>query len=423
MTAQLTRLENGFTALTVPGTGSMTAMLFVAAGARYEAREVAGTAHFLEHLFFKGTPTRPSTLQIAAEIDSMGCVFNAFTSNEYTAYFIKGAEDYAERAVAVLSDLLRNALIPTEEVERERGVVLQEMKMYHDQPAARCGRMIHGLLYGDTPLGWDVLGFPEIITSVTREQVLAYREAFYAPDRMTLVIAGNVEHATTVRLARENFATMVPRPAAAAPPAIFGSERVAQDHRDVQQATLQLAFPGPSYASGERELAASRLATIVLGGSMSSRLFIQVRERQGLCYHISASNHAYSDAGGLHVSTGVEPDRAVRAVTSILSEMEKIAVDGLSVDEAEKARALYKGRYVIGREDSMQEALGACTDILFRGHVMEREELFALLDSISRDEMVAAASRYHRPGELRLALVGPPDVEAGSLAMEAAAAT
>ena len=150
--ADISRLENGLTVLTVPGgTGSMSAMLFVGAGSRYETREVAGTAHFLEHLFFKGTPRRPTTLQIATEIDSLGCRFNAFTSEEYTAYFVKGAGEYAGAAVDVIADMLKNALIPAEEVERERGVVLEEMKMYEDNPQAKVQELIGRAIYGDTP--------------------------------------------------------------------------------------------------------------------------------------------------------------------------------------------------------------------------------------------------------------------------------
>src|ERR1700716_2761322 len=172
--AHVTRLDNGLTVLTVPGgTGSAAAMLFVGAGSRYETRDVAGTAHFLEHLFFKGTPRRPTTLEIATEIDSLGARFNAFTSEEYTAYFVKGAAEYTERSVDVIEDMLRNALIPEEEVDRERGVVLEEMKMYEDTPQSKVCRLVGEAIYGDSPLGWGIIGFPEVISSVTRDQVVA----------------------------------------------------------------------------------------------------------------------------------------------------------------------------------------------------------------------------------------------------------
>src|ERR1700730_4143975 len=207
--AEISTLNNGLTVLTVPGgTGSMSAMLFVGAGSRYETREVAGTAHFLEHLFFKGTPRRPTTLDIATEIDSLGCRFNAFTSEEYTAYYVKGAAEYTEQAVDVIADMLRNALIPAEEVERERGVVLEEIKMYEDNPQAKVHQLIGRAIYGDTPLGWGVIGFPEVIQNVSRDEVVAYRKRFYAPARMTLVIAGNVTHELNLKLAQQYFADL-----------------------------------------------------------------------------------------------------------------------------------------------------------------------------------------------------------------------
>ncbi|HEV1997195.1 MAG TPA: pitrilysin family protein, partial [Candidatus Dormibacteraeota bacterium] len=209
---QITRLENGLTVLTVPGgSGSASAMLFVGAGSRYETRDVSGTAHFLEHLFFKGTPRRPTTLEIATEIDSLGARFNAFTSEEYTAYYVKGAAEYTEKSVDVIADMLRNALIPVEEVDRERGVVLEEMKMYEDNPQAKVFRLAAEVMYGDTPLGWGVLGFPEVISSVSRDQVLAYRQRFYAPGRMTLVISGNADHRESLRLANQHFADLAPQ--------------------------------------------------------------------------------------------------------------------------------------------------------------------------------------------------------------------
>src|SRR3979409_1415247 len=221
-TAEISGLDNGLTVLTVPGgTGSMSAMLFVGAGSRYEVREEAGTAHFLEHLFFKGTPRRPTTLQIATEIDSLGARFNAFTSEEYTAYFVKGAADYTEQAVDVIADMLRNALIPADEVERERGVVLEEMKMYEDNPQAKVYQLIGRAIYGDTPLGWGVIGFPEVIKGVSRDEVVAYRKRFYAPGRMTLVIAGNVTHELNRSLAQQYFAELPKQDLDTAVPGMF----------------------------------------------------------------------------------------------------------------------------------------------------------------------------------------------------------
>ena len=410
--AEISTLDNGLTVLTVPGgTGSMSAMLFVGAGSRYETREVAGTAHFLEHLFFKGTPRRPTTLEIATEIDSLGCRFNAFTSEEYTAYYVKGAADYTEQAVDVIADMLKNALIPAEEVERERGVVLEEMKMYEDNPQAKVQQLIGRAIYGDTPLGWGVIGFPEVIKTVSRDAIVVYRKRFYAPGRMTLVIAGNVTHELNMRLAQRHFGDLpsqeLDRPASG----VFNPPTNEHAERDIQQANICLALPCLSYAQPEQDVIAARMMSAIFGGSMSSRLFISVRERQGLCYSVSSSLDLASDIGSMIIYTGTDPAKASTAVSSIVAEMEKLAGEGITPEELEKGRAMLKGRYVLDREDSMAQGYLAAAELLYRGRVSSREEQFALIDAVTADDIQAAAAKYLRPEELRGALVGPPGLE------------
>ena len=421
---QVTRLDNGLTVLTVPGgSGSASAMLFVGAGSRYETREVSGTAHFLEHLFFKGTPRRPTTLQIATEIDSLGARFNAFTSEEYTAYYVKGAADYTAQAVDVIADMLRNALIPVEEIDRERGVVLEEMKMYEDNPQAKVFRLMGEAMYGDSPLGWGVLGSPEVISTVTREQILNYRTSFYAPGRMTLVISGNATHEESLRLADKYFADLEPRPLNGAAPGTFAAPNHKQQGRDVQQANIALAMPGISHSDPEEEVIAARMMSAIFGGSMSSRLFISVRERQGLCYSVSSSLDMNADIGALLIYTGTDPAKASTAVESILREMETIVAGGVTPEELEKGRAMLKGRYVLDREDSMAIGYLAAAEMLYRGRVSTREEQFALIDSVSADAVHAAAVKYLRPGEIRSAVVGPHGLDiSGALAGATAAA-
>lgn len=415
---QITRLDNGLTVLTVPGgSGSAAAMLFVGAGSRYETRGVSGTAHFLEHLFFKGTPRRPTTLDIATEIDSLGARFNAFTSEEYTAYFVKGAAEYTARAVDVIADMLRNALIPEEEVNRERGVVLEEMKMYEDNPQAKVFRLMGEAMYGDSPLGWGVLGFPEVISTVTREQILAYRTSFYAPGRMTLVISGNAEHDASLRLADKYFADLPPRPLQAAEPGSFAPPNHKQNERDVQQANIALAMPGISHSEPEGEVLAARMMSAIFGGSMSSRLFISVRERQGLCYSVSSSLDMNADIGSLLIYTGTDPAKAGTAVESIIREMETIVAEGVTREEMEKGRAMLKGRYVLDREDSMAIGYLAAAEMLYRGRVSTQEEQFALIDGVTAEAVHAAATRYLQPEQIRSAVVGPPGLDiSGALA-------
>jgi predicted Zn-dependent peptidase len=400
----------------------MSAMLFVGAGSRYEAREEAGIAHFLEHLFFEGTPRRPTTLEIATEIDSLGARFNAFTSEEYTAYFVKGAADYTENAVDVIADMLKHSLIPPDEVERERGVVLEEMKMYEDNPQAKVHQLIGKAIYGDTPLGWGVIGFPEVISSVSRDQVAAYRERFYAPSRMTLVLAGNASHALNLELAEKYFGDLAPRDTVTAPQGQFGPIGGEQVERDIQQANICLALPGLSHADPMEEVVAARVMSAILGGSMSSRLFISVRERQGLCYSVSASLDMAADIGSVIIYTGTDPEKASTAVASIIAELELMAHKGITPEELEKGRAMLKGRYVLDREDSMAMGYLAAAEMLYRGRVVPMEEQFALIDAVTADQVQACAARYLRPAEIRSAVVGPPGLDISEVLSQARSA-
>ena len=412
MHPEISHLDNGLTVLTVPGTvGSMSAMLFVGAGSRYETEETAGTAHFLEHLFFKGTKNRPTTLEIATEIDSLGCRFNAFTTEEYTAYYVKGASEYAEKAVDVIADMLKNALIPPEEVERERGVVLEEMKMYEDNPQSKVQELVSEAIYGHTPLGWGVIGFPEVIKHVSRDEIVAYRQRFYNAQRMTLVMAGNITHKQNLRLAEKFFADVRGEAAPGPEPGSYAPIGNRNQAREIQQANVCLAMPGPSHADPQEDLVAARMMNALFGGSMSSRLFISVRERQGLCYTVNSGLDMAADIGSVIIYTGTDPGNATLAVESIVHEMELMAKDGPTPDELEKARAMIKGRYVLDREDSMSQGYLAAVELLYRGRVTTVEEYFAMIDSISADDIHRAAALYLRPSEIRSALVGPPGVD------------
>ena len=247
-----------------------------------------------------------------------------------------------------------------------------------------------------------MIGFKEVVTSVTRDEVAAYRERFYAPGRMTLVIAGNVTHELTMALADEHFAELQAKPVGGAEPGVFAPVGTQQQGRDIQQANICLALPGISHEAPESDVAAARMMSAIFGGSMSSRLFISVRERQGLCYTVSASLDMSADIGSVIIFTGTDPANAGKAVASIVEEMEILVNDGVTAEELEKGRAMLKGRYVLDREDSMAQGYLAAAELLYRGRVSDREEQFALIDAVTREDMRAAAERYLRKDELRL---------------------
>lgn len=408
--AMVTRFPNGLRVLTAPRpSDTMCVMLFVTAGSRYESREISGAAHMLEHLFFSGTERRPSMRTISSEIDSWGCRFNAITDKEYTAYYIHGATEHVERAVELVADLIHNAVLPPDDIERERKVIFAELRSREDSQRQVSRNLANLALYGDTPMGWETVGFPDVLNRLGREDLMLFRTALYQPRRMILSVAGPVDHDTFTALAEHHFAGEHegadtydgPAPATYAPPGNITTDRASR------QAHLWLVTPGPSYAQPEREMMAARLMNSVFGSSMSSRLFTSVRERQGLCYAIRSTLDPAAEVGAFLVATSVAPANAGLLVKSVNDEMTRLAAEGPTNAELAKARAIVKGTSVLEREDTAAVARLSAFELMQRGKVSSREDRDVLADSITFDEVVEAARRYLDPTAIRCAMAGP----------------
>ncbi len=343
-------LDNGVRVLTadLPQAQSVTVMVMLAAGSRYETAETNGIAHFSEHMFFKGTERRPSARQIAGEIDAIGGEFNAFTGKEYTAYYVKCAAEHRDVALDVLVDMLRNSRFDAEEIEREKGVIVEEMNMYFDTPRDYIGGVYEQLLYGDQPLGWDILGRKETIRSATRETFLGYLDRWYKPERMVLGVAGRAGGDVLERaqgLLGDLPAVPTDTPAPVQP---FANGRVKVFTKQSDQAHICLGVH--SYPLEHPDRYALQLLATVLGGGMSSRLFTEVRERRGLAYYVFGLNHSYTDTGSLYTQAGVDINRIDEAVSTVAAELRKIAAEPVPADELEKARSFSKGLFVLQLE-------------------------------------------------------------------------
>ncbi|HLY85693.1 MAG TPA: pitrilysin family protein, partial [Gaiellaceae bacterium] len=351
MTAfQRTTLDNGLRVLTadLPYAQSVAVMVMLAAGSRYETAESGGIAHFAEHMFFKGTERRPSARQIAGEIDAIGGEFNAFTGKESTAYYVKCAAEHRDVALDVLVDMLRNSLFDVDEIEREKGVIVEEMNMYYDTPRDYIGGIYEQLLWGDQPLGRDTIGTKETIRDATRETFTSYLDRWYRPSRMVLGVAGRIGDGLEEKVLEllGDFAdaeTGEPEPTA---PNSNGRVRVAT--KQSEQAHVSLGVHSVPLDHPDRYTI--QLLATALGGGMSSRLFTEVRERRGLAYYVYGLNHSYTDAGTLFSQAGVDIGRIDDAVTTIAAELRKIAAEPLPADELEKARNFTKGRFVLQLE-------------------------------------------------------------------------
>jgi predicted Zn-dependent peptidase len=401
-------LSNGLRVLRadMPQVQSVTCMIMLAAGSRYETRDTNGIAHFAEHMFFKGTERRPTAREIGMEVDSLGGEFNAFTSKEYTGYYVRCASDYSDRALDVLVDMLRNSKFDPEEIEREKGVIVEEMNMYYDTPRDFIGGVYDNLLYGDQPLGWDVIGRKETIRGATQQTFFDYVNRWYKPERMVVGIGGRLggdELESVERLLGdlEPVATGAPDPTAAN----GNGSQVKIHHKDSDQAHLILGVR--SYPIVHPDRWALQLLSTVLGTGMSSRLFSEVRERRGLAYYVYAHNQSYTDAGSLFSQAGVDIARSEEAVETIVREFRRIAEEPVPAEELEKARALAKGRFVLRLENPQGMIVFGLGREVLNDPVLEPDEVLAGLDAVTAEDIQRVAQDVIASNGLNLALIGP----------------
>jgi predicted Zn-dependent peptidase len=403
-------LTNGVRVLTapMPQAQSVTCALMFAAGSRYETRETSGIAHFAEHMFFKGTKRRPTARQIAGEIDAIGGEFNAFTGKEYTGYYVKCAAEHRDVALDVLTDMIRHSRFEPEEIEREKGVIVEEMNMYFDTPRDYIGGVYEALLYDDQPLGWDIIGRKETVRGATRETFLEYLDRWYKPERLVVGLGGKIDGELLPELESllgDLDGTSPGRPAQV----VLGENgaRVKVHTKPSDQAHICLGVR--SYPLEHPDRYALQLLATVLGGGMSSRLFTEVRERRGLAYYVFGVNHSYTDAGSLYSQAGVDINRIDEAVTTVANELRRVADEPVPADELEKARSFAKGRFVLSLESPQGLIMHGLRREVLEGRAVEPEEVLAAFDAVTAEEVQRVAQDVVDTEALKLAVIGPFD--------------
>ncbi|MDX6542051.1 MAG: hypothetical protein QOI71_3661, partial [Gaiellales bacterium] len=341
---EIQHFSNGTRLLTAPQSEAQSTcvMVMYAVGSRYEDDETGGISHFAEHLFFKGTERRPTARDIASEIDAIGAEFNAFTGKEYTGYYVKCAQEHVPVAIDVLGDMLLHSRFDAEEIEREKGVIIEEMNMYLDTPTSFLPGVYDRLCYGDTPLGRDIIGTKETVSAATRETFMRHLGRWYVPSRTVIGLGGAVTD--DARSLVEGLFGSLPRADSAEPepwqPAPHPRVRIHQKESD----SLHIRIGGDGLPLLHPDRYAASVLAAVLGGGMSSRLFTEVRERRGLAYYIGAQHGQYAEAGSLFSQAGVDLKRADEAVATIVAELKRITGEPVPGDELEKARNMLKGR-------------------------------------------------------------------------------
>jgi predicted Zn-dependent peptidase len=406
-------LDNGLRVLTapMPQVPSTTCFVFLAAGSRYETEDTNGIAHFSEHMFFKGTERRPTARDIGIAIDGIGGEFNAFTGKEYTGYYVKCASEHRPIALDVLTDMLRHSKFEEDEIEREKGVIVEEMNMYFDTPRDFIGGVYDELLYGNQPLGWDIIGRKETVRAATRETFLDYIGHWYKPSRMVVGIAGRLDADVRADVERlfgdlEPAETGEPEPLRPPPDGDDGAQ-VKVHSKQSDQAHLILGVRSRPIAHPDRYVL--QVLATVLGGGMSSRLFTEVRERRGLAYYVYGINHSYTDAGSLYAQAGVDINRIEEAVTTIVAELKRMAAEPVPADEMDKARNFAKGRFVLQLENPQGLILFGLRREVLEGAAVEPDEVMAAIDAVTAEDVQRVAQELIAEDRLKLALIGPFD--------------
>jgi predicted Zn-dependent peptidase len=402
-------LDNGLRVLRadLPYAQSVAVMIMFAAGSRYETADISGIAHFAEHMFFKGTERRPTARDIAGEIDAIGGEFNAFTGKENTTYYVKCAAEHRDVALDVLVDMLRNSRFDESEIEREKGVIIEEMNMYYDTPRDYIGGVYEQLLWGDQPLGRDIIGNKETIRDATRDTFVGYLDRWYKPSRMVLGVAGRIGDDLLER-AQELLGDLSDDEAGRPEPTTpYTNGRVKVYTKQSEQAHVCLGVHSLSLDHPDRYVI--QLLATALGGGMSSRLFTEVRERRGLAYYVYGLNHSYTDAGTLYSQAGVDIARIDDAVGTIAAELRKIAADPPAGEELEKARNFAKGRFVLQLESPQGLMMFGLRREVLEQRLPDPDEVLAGLDGVTAEDVARVATELIEPGRMRLAVIGPFD--------------
>jgi predicted Zn-dependent peptidase len=410
---QETQLENGLRIVTssVPS-DSITLLVLVGAGSRYETQELRGISHFIEHMFFKGASRFTNTKQVSEAIDSVGGQFNAFTGKEYAGYYVKLAKESKEVAFDVISDMLINPTFIPEEIDKERGVILEEMNMYKDTPMYQIGWDFEKLMFGNQPMGWDQIGTVELINSVTQEQFFKYHDEVYSADNTVISVAGNITHEEILELVDKYFQFKITdkKRTWADFEGYSSDKKVVMQEKKTEQAHLTIGFPG--YSTNHPDYFAQKLLSVILGGNMSSRMFLNVREAQGLCYYISSTVDDYTDCGHFSTNAGVDVKRIDKAVTSIIAEYAKLKENpNVEAAELKKSKSYLYGKLVINLEDSQEVAHLLGKQVILGEGVKTLDVLHEKINAVSLEDVARVASDIFDESKLKLAYIGPERTE------------
>lgn len=407
---QKIKLNNGLKLILAPlkETKAVTVLVLLPVGSRYETKSINGVSHFVEHLLFKGTKRRPTSLDISKELDSVGAEFNAFTSKDHTGYYIKLAAPEIELAFDILADMLFNSLFAPPEIEKERGVIIEEINMYEDNPMIYLGALLEQTIFGVHPLAWLISGPKRVIKDISRQQILVYKNKFYQPKNIVLTVAGNFNKTKVLKLTKKYFKEKQEKkikPNFSPIKIKQNKPQISLKFKETEQVQLGLGFP--AYSLKDKHLYPLYLLAVILGGNMSSRLFTVIREQHSLAYYIRTDLSAYQDTGVLSVQAGIDKKRIKQAISLILAELKKIRAQGITTKELNSAKEFLQGKLVLELEDSENLADWYSKQELLLNKIDTPKQQLEKIFAVKKEQVKNVACQIIKENRLNLALIGP----------------
>jgi len=413
-THKKTTLENGLRVITIPmeSANSITVMILVGTGSKYETKDINGISHFLEHMFFKGTQKRPTTLDISETLDSVGGEYNAFTSKEVTGYWAKVDKKHSDVALDWIADIFLNSKFDSEEIQREKGVIIEEVNMYQDTPTAYVSDIFEKLLYGDQPAGWMVIGEKENILSFDRDKIIKYFDSHYSAKNVIVCVAGAIDQNQIEGKIKNYFAGKASGD--------YDVKKRADEKQDKPEILIfnkktdqtHLCIGVRGYKLSHPQRYAQSLLAIILGGNMSSRLFIKVRERNGLAYSIHTSADASTDTGYLVTQAGIDHKNLEKTIRLVVEEYKDLRDNKITEKELQKAKDYMKGIISLSLDASDYQTSFYAMQELLENKILTPEEKFAKIDEITINDIKKVAEDIFRPEKINLAVIGPVDKSA-----------
>ncbi|MDP3934733.1 MAG: pitrilysin family protein [Candidatus Giovannonibacteria bacterium] len=403
--------KNGLRCVVAPmkDTEAVTLWALFGTGSKYETKKINGISHFLEHLFFKGTKSRPKPGQIWRELDRIGAQKNAFTSKEYTGYYVKAAAKHFDIGLDIVSDILIEPIFKKSEIEKERGVIFQEISMDEDNPQRQAYQLIEELMYGNQPAGWEIAGTPDTVKGISRDEIIKYKNSHYLASNAVVAVAGNIDPEAAFSKVERAFKNM---PDGKKITKLKVKERqknpkVKFKKKDVDQTHLRLALR--AYDMYDERRYALQVLAIIFGGNMSSYLWREIREKSGLAYYVGASPDEATDTGYLLATAGVAHMNFLKTVKKIVEILKRIKTKGVTEREINFAKEFIRGSMALSFESTDEVAPFLASQELFYKKIMTPQEILAKIEKVKRSDIMGVVKDVFRREKVNLAAITPEE--------------